>query len=85
MPVVLMADCMKLQRDADFNREKAEADREQAAATAKRATHSLERKITVLEGHLANAASQAEESRQSLAAELRQARLQADQSARSQR
>jgi hypothetical protein len=80
-----MAICMKLQRDAGFYREKAEADREQAAATAKRATHSLERKITVLEGQLANAASQAEESRQSLATELRQARLQADQSARSQR
>ncbi|EIE27827.1 hypothetical protein COCSUDRAFT_83447 [Coccomyxa subellipsoidea C-169] len=66
-------------RDADFGRERAEADQAEAAATAKRATQSLERKITVLEGQLANAASQAEESCQSLAAELRQARLQADQ------
>ncbi len=74
-----------MQRDADFGRERAEADQAEAAATAKRATQSLERKITVLEGQLANAASQAEESCQSLAAELRQARLQADQSARSQR
>ena len=85
MLVVLMVDCMKLQRDADFDREKAEADRAEAAASAKRSTHILERKIAVLEGQLASAASQAEQSCHSLAAELRQAQLQADLSARSQR
>lgn len=74
-----------LQRDADLGREKVEADKAEADSNAKRTKQGLERKITKLEGQLAHAASQLDERGQHLIAELRQARLQADLSARSQR
>lgn len=74
-----------LQRDADLGREKAEADRAEADSNAKRTKQGLERKIIKLEGQLAHAASQLDERGQHLMAELRQARLQADLFARSQR
>ncbi|CAL8462910.1 g2444 [Coccomyxa elongata] len=72
-------------RDADLGREKAEADRAEADSNAKRTKQGLERKIIKLEGQLAHAASQLDERGQHLMAELRQARLQADLSARLQR